>query len=69
MNHPLTKYMQGGHFLNHVKIPRTVIESVQYYLDCMVEEDQQLLLENLARIRSYYADGETCPFYDSRHLS
>ena len=67
MNNPLTTYMQGGHFLQHIKIPHTVIESVQYYLNSMIEEDQELFEQNLARIRSYYTDGKPCPFYDSRH--
>jgi hypothetical protein len=71
LNNPLTEYVFSGQFLEHLEIPAKVMESVQHYLNRMVNEPGGVaqLDDSISRIRSYFLDIGSCPFYDVRDRS
>lgn len=62
MNESITQYMIDGKFREDVQIPTKVIESVQSFL--IAKQDTGQIRKILERIRSYFPDTMTCPFYD-----
>ena len=66
INAPLGQYLEDEKFHAHVQIPPRVKESVQSYISSMLPHGITEFEETLARIKRYFKDPSTCPFYDYR---
>lgn len=61
--------MDGARFHANVNIPSRVRESVQAYMNGMLQRSMIEFDANIERIRAYFPLGVVCPFYDIRRCT